>query len=68
MANFNDAILDPDNFIVGTKLTLDPTTILTPAPLFKPPSVNTLTVANGSVLQVYDVSNPSSPVLIGTIG
>lgn len=68
MANFNDAILDPDNFIVGTRLCLDPTTVLTPAPLFKPQAVNTLTVANGSVVQVYDVTNPSSPVLIGTIG
>lgn len=68
MANFNDAVLDPSNFILGSKLTLDPTTVLTPAPLTRPQSVNTLTVANGDVLQVYDVSNPSSPVLIGTIG
>jgi hypothetical protein len=68
MANYNDVLVDPENFVVANKVCLDPTTILTPPPAFTVPQVNHLTVANGSVVQVYDVSNPSSPVLIGTIG
>jgi hypothetical protein len=68
MANYNDAILDPENFVVANKVCLDPTTILTPLPATTVPAVNTMTVANGSVVKVYDVTNPSIPVLIGTIG
>jgi hypothetical protein len=68
MADYNDAVLEPGNFILTDKVCLDPTTVLTPPPTTIVPGVNTMTVANGSVVSVYDVTNPSSPILIGTIG
>jgi hypothetical protein len=67
MADYNEAVV-PQNFVVESKICLDPTTLLTRPLLALPQSVTTLTVANGAQVLVYDVSNPSSPVLIGTIG
>jgi hypothetical protein len=68
MADYNDAVPDLENLVLTDKVCLDPTTILTQPILALPQSVTTLTVANGDTVLVYDVSNPSSPVLIGTIG
>jgi hypothetical protein len=67
MADYNEATV-PQNFVVESKLCLDPTTILTRPLLAQPQPVSTMTVANGGTVLVYDVTNPSSPVLIGTIG
>lgn len=67
MADYNEGTV-PQNFVLESKLCLDPTTILTRPPLTQIQPVTTMTVANGDTVLVYDVSNPSSPVLIGTIG
>lgn len=67
MADFNDAVV-PENFVLESKLCLDPTTILTQVPKTQVQPVTTMTVANGDTVLVYDVSNPASPVLVATIG
>jgi hypothetical protein len=67
MADYNEATV-PQNFVIESKICLDPTTILTRPLLAMQQAVATLTVANGDTVLVYDVTNPSSPVLIGTIG
>lgn len=68
MPNYNEAVIGPKNFILEGQLILDPTTILTPPKPKSYPPLKTLTVANGGSLLVYDVSDPSNPVLINTIG
>jgi len=68
MADFNQVVVDPKAHYVKDSLTLDPTTILTPQQQHDKQNVRTMTVANGSTLKVYDVTNPASPVLIQTIG
>ena len=68
MADFNQVVIDPATFFVQGGLALDPGTILTPPPQFDRQTVRLLTVANGATLQVYDVTNPASPVLVQTIG
>lgn len=68
MADFNEVVVDPKAFFVQGNLRVDPTTVLTPPKQYDKQSVRTLTVANGGVLKVYDVTNPANPVLIQTIG
>jgi hypothetical protein len=68
MADFNQVVVDPKTFFVQGGLQVDPTTILTPPKQFDKQTVRTMTVANGTVLKVYDVTDPTSPVLIQTIG
>lgn len=68
MADYNQAIVDPKAFFVQGDLRVDPSTVLTPPKQYDRQSVKTMTVANGSVLKVYDVTDPSNPVLIQTIG
>ena len=68
MANLNEAIIDPKTFFLTSQLTLDPTTLIDPPKQFETDTVTRMTVANGGVVQVYDVSDPSNPVLLGTIG
>lgn len=69
MPNFNEAIAKPQGpSFITDKVTLNPETLLEPAKQFAPPAVKTMTVANGSTIQVYDVTDPSNPVLIGTVG
>lgn len=67
MADYNEASV-LQNFVVESKLCLDPTTILTRPLLAQVQPVATMTVANGDTVLVYDVTIPSAPVLIGTIG
>ena len=68
MADFNQVVVDPKTFFLEGKLTLDPETTLTLPRQFDKQSVKTMTVANGATIQVYDVTDPSNPVLIGIIG
>lgn len=68
MADFNQVVVDAKTFFVQGGLQVDPKTTLTPPKQFDKQSVRTMTVANGTVLKVYDVTNPASPVLIQTIG
>jgi hypothetical protein len=66
--NFNEVIADPSKGFLADKITLNPSTLLEPPPQFETQKVNTMTVANGDTIQVYDVTDPSNPVLIGTVG
>lgn len=68
MPNFNELIVDPKQGFLTDKVCLNPETLLEPPKKFAPPAVKTMTVANGSTVQVYDVTDPSNPVLIGTVG
>lgn len=64
---YNQGVMLNDNIALEGPISLDPHTILTVARAPGQPT-RTLTVANGSSVLVYDMSNPSSPVLIRTIG
>lgn len=67
MATFNEGVFGPEKFVLKGRVTLDPTTDLS-VPKPPGPPLKTLTVANGSTILVYDVTNPGNPVLIQTIG
>lgn len=68
MADFNEIIIDPKTFYLKSKVCLDPSTVLTVEDKFASFETKKMFVANGSTIQVYDVTDPSNPVLIGTIG
>lgn len=68
MADFNQVVIDPVNSFVVQGLTVDNTTVLTVPKQYDKQSVTTMTVSDGGVLKVYNITNPASPVLIGTIG
>lgn len=68
MADFNQAVIDPVNSFIVQGLIVDNTTVLTIPKQFDKQSVKTMTVSDGGVLKVYDITNPASPVFIGTIG
>jgi len=65
--NFNQGVLNIGEFVLDKPLTLDPATLVTIPP---PPSqIGTImTVANGTTVLVYDITDPTHPVLIRTIG
>ena len=69
MPHTSNILIDPKNFFVVTSVEINPAPVAEPPPIsFDRQSVKTMTVANGSVIQVYDVTDPSNPVLTGTIG
>lgn len=68
MPNFNELIVKPGTSYLSDKVCLNPATLLEPPKQFETQSVKTMTVANGSTLDVYDITDPSNPVLIGTVG
>ncbi len=69
MPNFNELIVKPKKAgVILDKTCLNPETLLEPDKQFDTQSVKTMTVANGDTIQVYDVTDPSNPVLIGTVG
>lgn len=68
MARTNEVLIDPKRFFLQGQLTLDPTTLITVPKQFETGKVKTMTVANGGLIQVYDISDPANPVLLGTIG
>ncbi len=68
MAGINDVLIDPKTFFFQSPVSLDPTTIVERPPQFEKGKVQKMLVANGSVIQVYDVSDPENPVLLSTIG
>lgn len=64
----SDRVMVPSHFAL-----LSPVTIGLPPELMRPSpkatqAVKTLTVANGAVIKVYDVGDPTNPVLLKTIG
>lgn len=69
MPDVNDLIISPGKFFLRGRLTLDPGTVIQPTPQYQPPTTSkTMTVADGGVVKLYDVTDPSNPILIGTVG
>lgn len=68
MPDYDELMVDPRLFFVRTDLTINPTTILSRPRQYDSQSVKTMTVANGDVLVVYDVTDPANPVYVKTIG
>ena len=68
MPDYNELVVDPRLFYVRGGLDINPNTILSRPRQFDSQTVKTMTVANGDVLYVYDVTDPANPILTGTIG
>ena len=68
MPDYNELVVDPKLFFVRGGLNIDPNTVLSRPRQFDSQAVKTMTVANGAVLCVYDVTDPANPILTGTIG
>lgn len=68
MADFNEILIDPRNFYVASPVSVDNGTVLTQPKFFDNQNVKYMTVADGGVLKVYDITNPAAPVLVETIG
>jgi endonuclease YncB( thermonuclease family) len=64
---FNQGVMGIDNIVLEGEVTFDPHTVLT-VPREPNPPTRVMTVANGSTVLVYDVTNPANPILIRTIG
>lgn len=68
MPDYDELMVDPKLFFVRTDLTINPRTVLSRPRQYDSQAVNTMTVANGDVLLVYDVTDPANPVYVKTIG
>jgi len=68
MPDYNQLLVDPRLFFVRDGFSVDARTELSRRRQFDTQSVKTMTVPNGDILKVYDVTDPNNPVFVGTIG